>query len=90
MEISPRASSKTFRITVPLFALGNFQARDPLAAGLDVVAFHRRPSDAVRRLLLPRVARMRGESMVEGAPVNILRMLREMVSYRGGKGCIVA
>src|SRR5262249_8171272 len=48
--------------------------RHPLVANLFVGSFDGGPRGAVRDLLLPHVAAMRGKGMIEGLAIDILRM----------------
>jgi hypothetical protein len=43
---------------------------------------HRSPDDAMRRFLLPRIAGLRGKSMVERLAINILGMGRQVMAHR--------
>jgi len=51
-------------------------APDSAFAGFDIGALDRSPSYPVRPLFLARLARMRGESVVERLATNILSMTR--------------
>src|SRR6185437_6468104 len=55
---------------------------NPALCTLDVTAFDGRPRDAMRRLLLPRVAFVRSESMIERLAIYALRMGRQDVTHR--------
>jgi hypothetical protein len=55
-------------------------AGDPLRAFLDIRSFDGRPRDAVRSIFAPWVKRMLAVGIVEGFPVNILGVRREMLA----------
>ena len=51
---------------------------DPAVPDLDVGTFDGRPCDPMRRLLLPGLAGMIGEGMIESLPINVLRVFGQM------------
>ncbi len=59
--------------------------RDPAISNLDIGALDRRPRDPVRDLVPARIIDVRSKSVVEGCPVDILRMFREMRADRSRK-----
>ena len=59
--------------------------RDPAISFLHVAPLDRRPSDAVRGLLLPWIAHMGIESMIEGLAVDVLRMFGQVVANGRGQ-----
>ncbi len=59
--------------------------RHPLLVELDVGSLHRRPCGPVRDLFLPHVSRVRGNGMVEGFALDVLRVRREMTAHARGE-----
>jgi hypothetical protein len=59
--------------------------RHPLVPHFDMGSLHRRPSGAMRDLLLPRVSGVGREGMIEGFAINILRVRWQVVPNREGK-----
>src|SRR5215469_18148066 len=59
---------------------GSAAALDPHVAFFHVTTFHGRPGDPMRGLLLPRIAAMGSERVIEGLAVDVLRVLRQMAS----------
>jgi hypothetical protein len=58
-------------------------ALDPLVSHLDIGALHRGPRDPMRGLLLPWIAGMGRKGVVEGFPIDVLGMQRQMARDRG-------
>src|SRR5579864_1191878 len=69
------------------FSSGAF---DPLISFLHVTALDRCPGNSVRGLLLPRIAHVCIEDIIEGRAVNVLRMFREVAANRSGQLEVVA
>lgn len=61
------------------------EALDPPIADLDVGALDGRPGNAVGRLILARVARVRCKCVIESRSENVLGMLGQVLADRGRK-----
>jgi hypothetical protein len=60
----------------------SFSAGNPLVSILDVGSLDCGPRNPMRRLLLPWIAHMRRERVIEGFAINVLRVGRQMLLHR--------